>query len=72
MIRDGRENSLWFDNWHPRSPLADSNGEKFINDSGMRKGAMVNLLAGNTDWVWSVTFLSGWYPFIEFKLTKNK
>ncbi|KAL9336706.1 hypothetical protein Peur_071194 [Populus x canadensis] len=26
--------SLWFDNWHPQSPLADSYGERFIYDSG--------------------------------------
>jgi len=23
-IGDGRETSLWFDKWHPHSPLADS------------------------------------------------
>jgi hypothetical protein len=42
--------SLWFDNWHPHSPLADSYGERFIYDSGMEKNAKVNVLIHNLEW----------------------
>jgi len=44
IIGDGMTTSLWFDNWHPYSLLADSYGERFIYDSGMEKNAKVNML----------------------------
>jgi hypothetical protein len=49
-IGDGKETSLWFDNWHPYSPLTDFYGERFIYDSGMGKNAMVNVLVNNSKW----------------------
>jgi hypothetical protein len=50
IIGDGMTTSLWFDNWHPHSPLADSYGERFIYDSGMAKNAKVNVLIQNSEW----------------------
>ena len=50
IIRDGMTTSLWFDNWHPHSPFADSYGERFIYDSGMEKNTKVNVLIHNLEW----------------------
>jgi len=50
IIGDDMTTSLWFDNWHPHSPLADSYGERFIYDSGMEKNAKVNVLIHNLEW----------------------
>ena len=36
--------SLWFENWHPHSPLANTYGERFIYDSGMEHNARVKVL----------------------------
>ena len=57
--------SLWFDNWHPHSPLADSYGERFIYDSGMAKNAKVNVLIHNSEWKTPTTQAIGWHPIIE-------
>jgi hypothetical protein len=48
-IEDGRETSLWFDNWHPHSPFVVSYVERFIYDSGMGKNAMVSVLVSNSE-----------------------
>jgi hypothetical protein len=50
IIGDGMTTSLWFDNWHPDSPLADSYGERFIYDSGMEKNVKVNVMIHNLEW----------------------
>jgi hypothetical protein len=50
IIGDGMTTSLWFDNWHPPSPLANSYGERFIYDSGMGNNARVNMLISNSEW----------------------
>jgi len=57
--------SLWFDNWHPHSPLVDSYGERFIYDSGMAKNAKVNVLIQNSEWKTPTTQAIGWHPIIE-------
>ena len=57
--------SLWFDNWHPHSPLADSYGERFIYDSGMAKNTKVNVLIQNSEWKTPTTQAIGWHPIIE-------
>jgi hypothetical protein len=49
-IGDEREMSLWFNNWHPHSPVEDSSGERFIYDSSMGKNAMVSVLVSNSEW----------------------
>jgi hypothetical protein len=48
-IGDEREMSLWFNNWHPHSPVEDSSGERFIYDSSMGKNAMVSVLVSNSE-----------------------
>jgi len=50
IIEDGMTTSLWFDNWHPYSPLADSYEERFIYDSGIEKNVKVNVLIHNLEW----------------------
>jgi hypothetical protein len=65
IIGDGMTTSLWFDNWHPHSPLADSYGERFIYDSGMAKNAKVNVLIQNSEWKTPTTQAIGWHPIIE-------
>ena len=62
IIGDGMTTSLWFDNWHPHSPLADSYGERFIYDSGMAKNAV---LIQNSEWKTPTTQAIGWHPIIE-------
>jgi hypothetical protein len=57
--------SLWFDNWHPYSPLSDSYGERFIYDSGMKKNARVNVLINNLEWRIPTTQAIGWHPIVE-------
>ena len=57
--------SLWFDNWHPHSPLAGSYGERFIYDSGMEKNATVNVLIHNLEWKIPTTQAIGWHPIVE-------
>jgi hypothetical protein len=47
-IGDGRETSLWFNNWHPHIPLADSYYERFIYNSGMGKNVIVSVLVSNS------------------------
>ena len=59
------DNSLWFDNWHPHSPLADTYGERFIYDSGMEHNARVNVLINNLEWRIPITHALGWHPIIE-------
>ncbi|KAJ6990499.1 hypothetical protein NC653_018914 [Populus alba x Populus x berolinensis] len=48
VIGDGMTTSLWFDNWHPHSPLADTYGERFIYDSGMEHNARKLFLPPST------------------------
>jgi len=57
--------SLWFDNWHPHSPLANSYGERFIYDSSMGNNARVNVLISNSEWRIPTTQFIGWHPIIE-------
>ena len=57
--------SLWFDNWHPHSPLADTYGERFIYDSGMEHNARVNVLINNLEWRIPITHAISWHPIIE-------
>ena len=57
--------SLWFDNQHPHSPLANSYGERFIYDSGMGNNARVNFLISNSEWRIPTTQSIGWHPIIE-------
>ena len=58
--------SLWFDNWRPHSPLANSYGERFIyDDSGMGTNARVNVLISNSEWRIPTTQSIGWHPIIE-------
>jgi len=57
--------SLWFDNWHPHSPLADSHGERFIYDSGMENNAKVNVPIQNLEWKIPTTQAIGWHPIVE-------
>jgi len=57
--------SLWFDNWHPYSPLSDSYGERFIYDSGMKKNARVNVLINNLEWRIPTTHAIGRHPIVE-------
>jgi hypothetical protein len=65
IIGDGMATSLWFDNWHPHSPLADSYGERFIYDSGMEKNVKVNVLIHNLEWKIPTTQAIGWHPIIK-------
>jgi len=64
--------SLWFDNWHPHSPLANSYGERFIYDSGMRNNAWVNVLISNSEWRIPTTQSIGWHPIIKAIPSKPK
>ena len=57
--------SLWFDNWHPHSPPADTYGERFIYDSGMEHNARVSVLINNLEWRIPITHAIGWHPIIE-------
>ena len=57
--------SLWFDNWHPHSPLADTYGERSIYDIGMEHNARVNVLISNLERRIPVTHALGWNPIIE-------
>jgi hypothetical protein len=50
IIGDDMTTSLWFDNWHPHNPLANSYSERFIYDSGMGNNARVNMLISNSEW----------------------
>jgi hypothetical protein len=65
IIGDDMTTSLWFDNWHPHSPLADSYGERFIYDSGMEKNVRVNVLINNLEWRIPTTQAIGWHPIVE-------
>jgi len=65
IIGDGMTTSLWFDNWHPHSPLADTYGERFIYDLGMENNARVDVLINNLEWRIPTTQAIGWRPIIE-------
>ncbi|KAJ6904471.1 zinc-binding domain-containing protein [Populus alba x Populus x berolinensis] len=65
IIGDGMTTSIWFDNWHPHSPLADTYGERFIYDSGMEHNMRVNVLINNLEWRIPITQAIGQHPIIE-------
>jgi hypothetical protein len=65
IIGDGMTTYLWFDNWHPHSPLANSYDERFIYDSGMGNNARVNVLISNSEWKIPTTQSISWHPIIE-------
>jgi len=56
IIGDGMTTFLWFDNWHPHSPLADSYGEKNVK---------VHVLIHNLEWKIPTTQAIGWHPILE-------
>jgi len=57
--------ALWFDNWHPHSPLVNSYGERFIYDLGVGNNERVNMLISNSEWRIPTTQSIGWHPIIE-------
>jgi hypothetical protein len=65
IIGDGMTTSLWFDNWHPHNPLANTYGERFIYDSGMANNTRVDVLINNLEWRIPTTQVIGWHPIIE-------
>lgn len=50
-IGDGRETDLWFDLWHPNSPLAQSINDPRILHSGLPSNAVVANFIFNGEWV---------------------
>nr|GEY62813.1 hypothetical protein [Tanacetum cinerariifolium] len=53
-IGDGRNTSLWFDNWHPICPLSNFISKRMIASSGLNLQSKVADVIFNGEWNWPV------------------
>ncbi|GKE61037.1 hypothetical protein Tco_1511404 [Tanacetum coccineum] len=51
-IGDGRNTSLWFDNWHAICPLSDFISKRKIHNTGLTLNAKVSEVIVNGSWIW--------------------
>nr|GEZ94097.1 hypothetical protein [Tanacetum cinerariifolium] len=53
-IGDGRNTSLWFENWHPICPLSNFISKRMIASSGLNLQSKVADVIKNGEWNWPV------------------
>nr|GEY86361.1 hypothetical protein [Tanacetum cinerariifolium] len=53
-IGDGRNTSLWFDNWHPICPISNFISKRMIASSGLSMQSKVADVIKNDEWNWPV------------------
>ncbi|GJV05062.1 putative reverse transcriptase domain-containing protein [Tanacetum coccineum] len=51
-IGDGRNTSLWFDNWYAICPLSDFISKRNIHNTGLTLNAKVSEVIVNGSWIW--------------------
>lgn len=55
VLVNGKNTSLWYDNWHPLGPFIDKFGPRIIYDSGIPRDATVSHIMRSSSWVFPIT-----------------
>lgn len=55
IIGNGKDTSLWYDNWHPLGPLAEKVRPRILYESGLPKGSKVSFIIKNSQWAFPIT-----------------
>ncbi|XP_058219469.1 uncharacterized protein LOC131330020 [Rhododendron vialii] len=55
ILGNGQSTSLWYDNWHPLSPLMNKFGTRIAYDSGISKDATMSHIILNSNWAFPIT-----------------
>jgi hypothetical protein len=59
-VGDGKDISLWYDNWDPLGPLAIRFGERIIYDGGLGSNAKVEAIVADKEWKWPAAQSMAW------------